>query len=171
MSDEAYDEMNDEMIVDDALVVSMEYTLHVEGKVMDTSEGHEPLEFIQGQGHIISGLEQALYGMAIGESKSVVVGAKEGYGEVDAKAFMDVPRGEFPPGVPATVGIELELRDKSGQAVYARVQEVGEENIRLDMNHPLAGKELHFDVTIAALRPATAEEVAHGHVHAAGHDH
>jgi FKBP-type peptidyl-prolyl cis-trans isomerase SlyD len=165
------DEFDDVMRVDDALVVSMEYTLQVEGKVMDTSEGHEPLEFIQGQGHIIPGLEQALYGMAIGESKSVVVGAKERYGEVDAAAFMDVPRGEFPPDVPAAVGTELELRDKSGQAVYARIQTVADDNIRLDMNHPLAGKELHFDVTIAALRPATAEEIAHGHVHAAGHDH
>jgi FKBP-type peptidyl-prolyl cis-trans isomerase SlyD len=171
MSDELSDELSDEMKVDDALVVSMEYTLQVDGQVMDTSEGHEPLEFIQGQGHIIPGLEQALYGMAIGESKSVVVAAIEGYGEVDPEAFMDVPRGQFPDNVPAKVGTELELRDNTGHPAYARIQEVNDENVRLDMNHPLAGKELHFDVTIAALRPATAEEIAHGHVHAAGHDH
>jgi FKBP-type peptidyl-prolyl cis-trans isomerase SlyD len=171
MSDELGEELSDDMKVDDALVVSMDYTLHVEGKVMDTSEGHEPLEFIQGQGHIIAGLESALYGMAIGESKSVVVSAKEGYGEVDPEAFMDVPRAEFPPDVPLTVGTELELRDKGEHPVYARIATVSDDNVRLDMNHPLAGKELHFDVTIAALRPATAEEVAHGHVHAAGHDH
>jgi len=171
MSYEMSEELSDEMKVDDALVVSMDYTLHVDGKVMDTSEGHEPLEFIQGQGHIIPGLESALYGMGIGESKSVVVAAKEGYGEVDAEAFMDVPRAEFPPDVPLTLGTELELRDQSEHPVYARIATVSDDNIRLDMNHPLAGKELHFDVTIAALRPATAEEVAHGHVHAAGHDH
>ena len=156
--------------VDDGKVVSMHYTLQVDGKVVDSSDGGEPLQFIQGMGHIIPGLEHELYDMEVGQSKSVTVPPKEGYGETDASAFMDVPREAFPENVPLEKGTELELRDQSGHPVYARVDEVSEKNVRLDMNHPLAGKELHFDVKIADVRPATEEEVSHGHVHN-GDDH
>jgi len=149
----------------------MHYTLHVNGQVLDSSEGGEPLQFIQGMGHIIPGLEHELYEMKIGDSKKVVVAAKDGYGEIDTEAFMDVPRDSFPPEVPVEIGTELELRDQSDHPVYARIETITEENVRLNMNHPLAGKELHFDVKIADLRPATEEEVSHGHVHDHGHDH
>jgi FKBP-type peptidyl-prolyl cis-trans isomerase SlyD len=161
--------MSEPIKVDDGKVVSMHYTLHVDGKVVDTSEGGEPLEFIQGMGHIIPGLEHELYDMKIGDSKDVTVSPKDGYGETDETAFMDVPREAFPTEVPLEKGTELELRDQAGNPVYARVDEVSDENIRLDMNHPLAGKELHFDVKIAGLRPATEEEVSHGHVHNGDH--
>ncbi len=147
----------------------MHYTLHVDGKVVDTSEGGEPLQFIQGMGHIIPGLEHELYDMKVGDSKNVTVAPKDGYGEADASAFMDVPREAFPTDVPLDKGTELELRDQAGNPVYARVDDVSDENIRLDMNHPLAGKELRFDVKIADLRPATDEEVSHGHVHNGDH--
>ena len=157
--------------VDDGQVVSMHYTLHVNGQVLDSSEGGEPLQFIQGMGHIIPGLEHELYEMKIGDSKKVVVAAKDGYGEIDTEAFMDVPRDSFPPEVPVEIGTELELRDQSDHPVYARIETITEENVRLNMNHPLAGKELHFDVKIADLRPATEEEVSHGHVHDHGHNH
>ncbi len=157
--------MSDETKVDDGKVVSMHYTLHVEGKLVDTSEGGEPLQFIQGMGHIIPGLEHELYDMQVGDSKNVTVSAKDGYGEADADAFMEVPRDAFPDTVPLVKGTELELRDQSGHPVYARIDRVTEKDVRLNMNHPLAGKELHFDVTIAAVRPATEEEVSHGHVH------
>ena len=155
--------------VDDGQVVSMHYTLRVNGQVLDSSEGGEPLQFIQGMGHIIPGLENELYEMKIGDSKKVVVAAKDGYGEVDDEAFMDVPRDSFPTDVPAEVGTELELRDQSDHPVYARIETISADNVRLNMNHPLAGKELHFDVKIADLRPATEEEVSHGHVHE--HEH
>jgi len=157
--------------VDDGQVVSMHYTLHVNGQVLDSSEGGEPLQFIQGMGHIIPGLEHELYEMKIGDSKKVVVAAKDGYGEIDTEAFMDVPRDSFPPEVPVEIGTELELRDQSDHPVYARIETITEENVRLNMNHPLAGKELHFDVKIEDLRPATEEEVSHGHVHDHGHNH
>ncbi|HTP03391.1 MAG TPA: peptidylprolyl isomerase [Anaerolineales bacterium] len=157
--------MPDALKVDDGNVVSMHYTLHVDGEMVDTSEGGEPLEFIQGMGHIVPGLEHELYNMKIGDTKSVVVAPKDGYGETDETAFMDVPREAFPKDVPLEQGTELELRDQAGNPAYARIDDVSEENVRLDMNHPLAGKELHFDVKIAGLRPATGEEVSHGHVH------
>jgi FKBP-type peptidyl-prolyl cis-trans isomerase 2 len=107
--------------------------------------------------------------MQIGESKNITVQAKDGYGVRDETAFMDVPREAFPADVPLEKGTELELRDQAGHPVYARVDEVSEQNIRLDMNHPLAGKELHFDVQIAHVRQATDEEVSHGHVHNGEH--
>ena len=163
--------MAQETKVDDGKVVSMHYTLQVDGKVVDTSEGGEPLQFIQGMGHIIPGLEHELYDMEVGQSKSVTVSPKEGYGETDESAFMDVPREAFPANIPLDKGTELELRDQSGHPVYARVDHVGDDNVRLDMNHPLAGKELHFDVKIADVRTATEEEVSHGHVHTGDHEH
>ncbi len=157
--------MSNDLKVDDGKVVSMHYTLHVDGQVVDSSEGGEPLQFIQGMGHIIPGLEQQLYDMQVGESKSITVPPKEGYGETDEAAFMDVPREAFPGNVPLDKGTELELRDQGGHPVYARIDDVTDQNVRLNMNHPLAGKELNFDVKIAGLRQATDEEVSHGHVH------
>jgi FKBP-type peptidyl-prolyl cis-trans isomerase SlyD len=163
--------MTEQLKVDDGQVVSMDYVLLVDGKVIDSSEAGKPLQFIQGMGHIIPGLEHELYDMKIGENKKVVVLPKDGYGEVDAEAFMDVPRDSFPANVPLEKGTELELREQSGHTMLARIDTISDENIRLNMNHPLAGKELHFDVKIAGLRPATEEEVSHGHVHDTEHSH
>ncbi len=163
------DEMEEQMKVDDGHVVSMHYSLRVDGSLVDSSSGGEPLQFIQGMGHSIPGLEHELYDMQIGERKTVTVPAKEGYGEWDTAAFMDVPRDAFPTDVPLESGTELELQDKAGHPVYARIEGIDDANIRLNLNHPLAGKDLKFDVTIADLRPATKEEVAHGHVHVENH--
>jgi FKBP-type peptidyl-prolyl cis-trans isomerase SlyD len=163
--------MMEQLKVDDGQVVSMDYVLQVDGKVVDSSEASTPLQFIQGMGHIIPGLEHELYDMKIGENKKVVVLPKDGYGEVDPEAFMDVPRDSFPTDVPLEKGTELELREQSGHTMLARIDTISDENIRLNMNHPLAGKELHFDVKIAGLRPATEEEVSHGHVHDHEHNH
>jgi FKBP-type peptidyl-prolyl cis-trans isomerase SlyD len=157
--------MSEVLKVGDDQVVAMEYTLRVDGEIIDTSEGHEPIEFIQGIGNIIPGLERELYGMAIGESKDVVVSPKDGYGEVDSQAYMQVLREQFPPDIPLEVGTQLQLSDQSGQPMHARIDQVGETSVRLDFNHPLAGKELHFTITIAKLRAATDEERQHGHAH------
>lgn len=158
------DKTNPTQVADD-VVVSLDYTLTVDGQVLDSSEGNEPIEFIQGHGHIIPGLEKALYGMQVGESKTVVVSAADGYGEVDPSAILEVPRSEFPPHIPLQEGVELQVRDAQGHEMYARIAAVGAETVRLDFNHPLAGKELHFQVTVAGLRQATSEELAHDHVH------
>ena len=114
--------MAEELKVNDGKVVSMHYTLHVDGKVVDSSEGGQPLQFIQGMGHIIPGLEHELYDMEVGQSKNITVPAKQGYGETDENAFMDVPREAFPENVPLEKGTELELRDQSGNPVFARRQ-------------------------------------------------
>lgn len=152
-------------VVADDVVVSLDYTLTVDAEVVDSSEGSDPIEFLQGHGQIITGLEQALYGMKIGDEKTVVVKPSEGYGEVDEDAFIDVPRSEFPSDIPAQVGVAIQMQDEHGEVLDARISEVSNDVIILDFNHPLAGKELTFKVTVVELREATEEELAHGHVH------
>jgi FKBP-type peptidyl-prolyl cis-trans isomerase SlyD len=163
--------MSEELKVQDGQVVSMDYTLHVDGEVMDTSSGQEPLEFLQGSGNIIPGLEQELYGMSVGESKTVVVQPEDGYGALDPDAFIDVPKEQFPANIPLEEGVEIQVTNQDGQAMSARIDSVTGDTVRLDFNHPLAGKELHFDVKVVGLREATAEETEHGHVHGDGHHH
>ena len=158
-------------LVQDGVVVSMEYSLHVDGELLDTSDGQGPLQFLVGYGNIISGLESEMMGMKVGDSKDVVVQPEDGYGEFDEEAFMDVPRGQFPKDMPVEVDTELTVRDDEGNARYARVESVEGETVRLDFNHPLAGAELHFSVKVVALREPTEEELEHGHVHDGGHHH
>ncbi len=152
-------------VVGDNDVVSLEYTLTVDGEVVDSSEGHGPIEYIQGQGHIIPGLEKEVYGMAVGESKEVVVSPAEGYGEENPEAFVEVPKSEFPPEIPLEVGTPLQLRDQQGQVFDATIAEVKENTVLLNFNHPLAGKTLTFQIKVVGVRAATEEELAHGHVH------
>jgi len=163
--------MSEELKVNDGQVVSMEYTLKVDGEVADTSQGREPLEFVHGAGNIIPGLEREMVGMAVGDSKDVLVAAVDGYGEEDDNAFMDVPREQFPEEIPMKIGTEIQVQNQAGQPMYARIDTIGDKSVRLDFNHPLAGKELHFSVKVVGLRDATPEEKEHGHVHAPGHQH
>jgi len=163
--------MTEELKVKDGHVVSMEYTLKVDGDVADSSEGGEPLEFVHGAGNIIPGLEREMTGMAVGESKYVVVAAVDAYGEQDDSAFMDVPRNQFPKEIPIEIGTEIQVQNQNGQPMYSRIDKIEGDNVRLNFNHPLAGKELHFAVKVVGLRDATPEEKEHGHVHQPGHHH
>jgi FKBP-type peptidyl-prolyl cis-trans isomerase SlyD len=157
--------------VQDGLVVSMEYTLIVDGEVLDTSDGVGPLQFLAGHDNIVPGLEREMIGMKIGESKEVVVSPEDGYGEFDEEAFMEVPRSEFPTDMEIEEGVELSVTDEDGKNQYARVESLTDETVSLDFNHPLAGAELHFSVKVIELRDPTEEELDHGHVHEEGHDH
>ena len=157
--------------VQDGLVVSMEYTLIVDGEVLDTSDGVGPLQFLAGHDNIVPGLERAMIGMKIGESKDVVVSPEDGYGEFDEEAFMEVPRSEFPTDMEIEEGVELSVTAEDGKNQYARVESLTDETVSLDFNHPLAGAELHFSVKVIELRDPTEEELDHGHVHEEGHDH
>ncbi len=156
--------------VADDLVVTIDYVLTVDGEVIDSSEEEGPLDYLHGYDNIIPGLEQALKGMKVGDSKKVVVAPEDGYGEIDDEAFLEVSRDEFPEDVPLNVGIELEITDNDGDMLYATILEVGKETVKMDTNHPLAGKTLNFDVKVVDLRHATEEELDHGHVHS-GHGH
>jgi FKBP-type peptidyl-prolyl cis-trans isomerase SlyD len=153
------------------VVVSMEYTLQVDGEEIDSSKGQAPLQFLAGHGNIISGLEREMMGMKVGESKDVIIQPGDAYGEFDDQAFMNVPRGEFPKDMPLQEGLELSVRDDSGQSRYARVDTIEGDNVTLNFNHPLAGDELHFNVKVVGLREPTSEELSHGHVHDGEHQH
>jgi FKBP-type peptidyl-prolyl cis-trans isomerase SlyD len=158
--------------VADGLVVGLDYTLRLDdGEVIDSSTDGEPLEFLQGQRQIIPGLEQSLYGMMLGDEKDVEVAPADAYGESDPDAVELVDRDVFPPDLSLTPGMALRMRDSSGQALEAYVAEVRPDGVLLDFNHPLAGETLFFRVKIAALRPATSEELSHGHAHGAEHEH
>lgn len=153
------------------MVVSMEYTLHVDGEKIDSSDGQDPLQFLAGHGNIISGLEREMMGMKVGDSKDVKIQPAEAYGEFDENAFMQVPRDQFPKDMQVEEGLELTVRDDSGQSRYARVDAVEGENVTLNFNHPLAGDELQFNIKVVGLREPTDEELEHGHVHQAGAHH
>ncbi len=157
--------------VQDGLVVSIEYTLSVDGEELDSSSDAGPLQFLAGYDNIVPGLEREMVGMKIGESKDVVVLPEDGYGEFDEEAFMEVPRSEFPADMELEEGLELNVTDEDGQHQLAFVESFNDKIVRLDFNHPLAGAELHFNVKVVALRDPTKEELDHGHVHEEGHHH
>jgi len=163
--------MADNNIVADNMVVSMAYKLTVDGEVLDEAGELDAIEFLTGHRNIIPGLESQLAGLQVGEEKSVTVDAQGGYGVIDEKAIEDLPLDEFTDGVVPVPGMELEMKDNQGQMRFARVISVDKKSAKLDFNHPLAGKDLAFDVKIVKLREATSEELAHGHVHSPGHSH
>ena len=158
---------NNSLTVSDDIVVSLDYTLRLDdGEVVDSSAGDEPLQFLQGRGQVIPGLERALYGMGVGDEKDVIIEAADAYGEPDDEAFEVVPRKMFPDDLNLEEGMGLRLLDRnSGEPVEAFVADLRSDRVMLDFNHPLAGETLYFHVEIAGLREATSEEKDHGHVH------
>jgi len=146
-----------QVVVND-MVVSMDYTLCLDdGQVVDSSEGREPLEFLQGHGQIISGLEQRIAGMALGEERDFIVPAAEAYGERYPDLVETLPRSIFPPDV--EVGMGFRMRTEAGQAVIVYVDSVEDDQVVVNLNHPLAGKDLYFHVKIVGLREATPDEL------------
>ena len=154
-------------------VVEIDYSLHLgDGRVVDASEPGEPLTYLHGEGQIVPGLESALEGLSAGDQKQVVVAPGDGYGEHDPQGVQEVPRGAFPAEFDPQPGMELTAEGPDGEPVPFAVREVRPETVVIDLNHPLAGKTLHFDVTVREIRAATPEEVAHGHAHGAHvHEH
>jgi FKBP-type peptidyl-prolyl cis-trans isomerase SlyD len=133
--------------------VELEYTLtDGGGKVLDSNKGGAPFSFTQGERQLIPGLEKALEGMHVGEEKKVTVTPAEGYGEVDPKAVTEVPKGSIP-GDALKVGAELVARNQSGMQRMVRVKEIKEDTVVIDLNHPLAGKTLLFDVKVLGVEP------------------
>ena len=157
--------MNTENQVQNHLVVSMAYTLTVDGEVFSSADSGDPIEFIQGIGNIIPGLESELYGLKVGDSKEVVVAPKDAYGVMDAESITKLPRSEFPADIPLRVGITIEMDDQDGEHLEAVIEQVEDDFVTINFNHPLAGKSLHFSVKIVGLRAASEEELAHQHVH------
>ena len=122
-----------------------------DGTTFDSSEGRDPLEFAVGSGQIIPGLDAALPGMAVGEKKTVEVPADRAYGQPDPSARQAVPRAEIPADIPLDPGTQLQVQTPQGQVMPVTVVEVTEEQVVLDANHPLAGKDLTFAIELVGI--------------------
>ncbi len=130
--------------------IAVEYTGKLEtGEVFDSSQGKKPLTFTVGAGMLIKGFDQAVIGMKTGESKTVTIPPEQGYGPINEEAFVDIPKTHIPDEIPLEQGLELQLQDPQGRPVPARVAEISDESVKMDINHVLAGKTLVFDITIA----------------------
>ncbi|MBM2805656.1 MAG: Peptidyl-prolyl cis-trans isomerase (modular protein) [Deltaproteobacteria bacterium] len=142
----------DDRVVKDGMLISLEYTLKgADGKVIESSKGREPLKYIHGQRMMIPGLEKELTGMKVGGEKHVTVKPEDAYGAVNAKAFEEVPKEKLPPeGL--KVGAILAAKSPTGQVVPMRVHQIKEKSVVMDMNHPMAGKTLVFDVKIVDIQ-------------------
>lgn len=152
-------------------VVSIHYTLTDEAaKVLDSSAGGDPLAYLHGHGNLIPGLERALTGHDVGERLTVRVPAAEGYGEYDRALVQRVPRRQLKGIANLRVGMRLQAGTAQGHRAVTVTQIAGD-MVTLDGNHPLAGQNLTFEVEITAVRAASEEELAHGHVHEAGGHH
>lgn len=152
-------------------VVGIDYKLtDKDGKLIDSSESHGPLYYIQGIGNLIPGLESALEGKKTGDSLKVAIPAKDAYGEVNEALCQTVPRTQFESAEGVELGMQFEVETEEGELVVT-VTKIEGDSVTVDGNHPLAGIELHFDVTVKEIREASAEEMAHGHVHGPGGHH
>ncbi len=134
--------------------VSVEYTLMVDGKEVETTKGSQPLVYEQGKQMLIPGLEKELTSMRVGQEKRVVVPAKDAYGEIDKTLIREFGRDRFPSDVQLTEGMIIEMQDDQGNLYPATIDEVKQQTVLLDFNHPLAGKTLTFDVKIIAIENA-----------------
>lgn len=140
------------MMVSTGKVVSVEYTLRLDDEaVVESNVGSEPLTYTHGAQEIIPGLEKALEGMIIGESKQITVPPTEGYGMVNPEGFFEVNKDRIPSEA-LKVGIQLQGSAPDGRPVFPRVAEIKDETVVLDLNHPLAGKTLHFDVKVVNIK-------------------
>ncbi len=154
-------------------IVTLNYTLtDDENETLDTSVGGEPLVYLHGAQNIIPGLEEALEGKKMGDKFKVSIPAEKAYGEHMEEMIQNIPKNQFPPGQDLQPGMKFQANSPQGPIVLT-VVEVGETDIMVDGNHPLAGENLNFDVEVAEVRAATEEELNHGHAHGPGghHDH
>ena len=146
-------------------VVSFHYTLTNDaGETIDSSVGGDPLAYLHGEANIIPGLESALEGKAVGDKLNVSIEAADAYGEYNPALTEVVPSSMFEGVDNIEAGMEFQAETSEGVQVV-RIAEVDGDNITVDGNHPLAGQRLNFDVEIADIREASAEELEHGHIH------
>ncbi|WP_299988238.1 peptidylprolyl isomerase [uncultured Ruegeria sp.] len=123
----------------------------LDGKVFDSSEGRDPLEFAVGSGQIIAGLDAALPGMEIGEKKRVEIACVDAYGPINPGMRQQIPREGIPDDIPLEPGTQLQMQTPDGQAIPVTVVEVDEATVTMDANHPLAGQDLIFDIEIVSI--------------------
>jgi FKBP-type peptidyl-prolyl cis-trans isomerase SlyD len=153
-------------------VVTMNFTLTDEtGNVLDSTDAGGPFSYISGTGMVLLKLEEAVSVMMIGTKKQLKLEAKDGYGEYNDDAVQAVGKENFPEDFILEAGMEYMASNPDGVQMPFIITNVENETVTVDFNHPLAGKSLNFDLELLDVRDATAEELAHGHVHGAGGHH
>jgi FKBP-type peptidyl-prolyl cis-trans isomerase SlyD len=154
--------------IENKRVVQIHYTLKDhQGEILDSSAGKSPLPYIHGIGALIPGLEKQLLGRQAGDKFIAIVAPADGYGEYDEEQVFEVPASEFEGDDELELGMQIQLDTESGPAI-ATIVNMEEDVITLDLNHPLAGTTLNFDVEVVEVREATKQELDHGHVHTHG---
>ena len=153
--------------------VSIHYTLTNDaGEVIDSSAGGAPLVYLQGAGNIIPGLEKALVGKAVGDELEVSVEPEDAYGEYSAELVSTLSSSMFEGVDQLEVGMQFHASAPDGQMQIVTIRDLDGDDVTVDGNHPLAGQRLNFKVKVVAIRDASEEEIAHGHVHGeGGHQH
>ncbi len=153
-------------------VASFHYTLKDDdGNTIDSSQDQEPLPYLHGSGNIVPGLERELEGKVVGDKLSVIVKPADGYGEFDESLIQELPKAMFAGVDDIQAGMDFHAQTEHGQQVVT-VTKVDGDTVTVNGNHPLAGKNLHFDIEVTDIREASAEEIEHGHVHGpGGHQH
>lgn len=148
-------------------VAAIHYTLRDnQGTIIDSSEGRDPLQYLHGAQNLIVGMEEGLEGKVKGDKLDLKIAPQKGYGDVNPELVQKVPRSAF-----GDQEVKKGMQFSTNQGGVVTVTEVGLEQITVDANHPLAGVELNFAVEIVSVREATADEIAHGHVHGPGGHH
>ena len=137
--------------VENGKKIKFNYTLKVEGQVVESTEGKEPLEYTHGEGQLIPGLASQLEGMHVGDQKTVVVKPEDAYGQVNPEAIQELPKTSFPADFKPKEGMVVELKGPEGDVLPAVIMEIKDQTIVLNFNHPLAGKTLEFDVKIVSI--------------------
>ena len=160
------------MQIADKCVVAIDYTLtDDDNNQLDSSAGREPLHYLHGAKNIIPGLEAALTGKSVGDELRVDLEPEQAYGPVDPELIQAAPHTAFDDMSQVKPGVQFQAQGPDGQVRIVTVKEVRDNDVVIDANHPLAGKALHFDVTVKDIREATRQALDHGHVHGPGGVH
>ncbi|MCS7069867.1 MAG: peptidylprolyl isomerase [Anaerolinea sp.] len=147
------------------MVVSIAYTLTVDHEQIASADASEPLQYLHGAQEILPGLENALEGRHVGDKFSITLPPDQAYGDYDEDNIEEIDREDMPDADEFEVGMVVDVEDEDGYNYLAHIREITDDTIVLDFNPPLAGKTLHYDVEVLAVRPATDDEIAHGHAH------
>lgn len=132
--------------------VMVHYTGTLEdGTVFDSSRSREPLQFTIGKGQLIKGFEDAVMGMSIGDTKTIKIPSDEAYGPHRNELILKFNKAEIPPSIEAKQGLVLQLKSPDGRVIAATITEISRDSVTLDANHPLAGKDLTFEIDLVEI--------------------
>ncbi len=145
--------------IQDNMVVKLQYVLSVDGNRIGNCEP-DPIIYLHGHDQIIPGFEKGVSGLSIGDTATFQVQPDEGYGFREEDAKIDMPKTEYPEGLPMVLGAELQMVNDEGEEIPGWLTEIQDDQITIDFNHPLADKTLQFEVEILSIRKATQNEIA-----------